>query len=323
VVAAVAVAAALSCRPEAGLGSVSLTRGTHVEVVDLATCSRRTGPAPSAAPPGIASPDGRSVAAIRVVHAANAHVGSQAITVRDRASGRTRDVYRVRESYARVPAGEPGRLGLVGWSPDGRWLLFYLDPMGSASIAADGLQLEVVSARGGKPIPIAGMLMYPDYLDWCGGNLILTGGGDRIATTNKRLLVASPPAWRARTLESAPVRAWGALTCAPDGHSLVVQSQAASVDANFFHTHWSLWRIGLDGTRNRLTTPPSGYADESPQFSRDGKTILFVRSRNGIGSLYALRDGTLLGPLLSLGYQLGYFGHEDWWQTAAWSLAAR
>jgi hypothetical protein len=51
--------------------------------------------------------------------------------------------------------------------------------------------------------------------------------------------------------------------------------------------------------------------------------VLFVRSRKGVGELYALQDGRLLGPLLSLGYSLGYYGHQDWWQTMDWSLGVR
>jgi hypothetical protein len=30
----------------------------------------------------------------------------------------------------------------------------------------------------------------------------------------------------------------------------------------------------------------------------------------------------LTGPLLSLGYSLGYYGHQDWWQSMDWSLGA-
>jgi WD40 repeat protein len=71
-----------------------------------------------------------------------------------------------------------------------------------------------------------------------------------------------------------------------------------------------------------VTTPPRGYADESPRFSRDGQVLAFVRSRKGVGSLYTLRTGRASGPLLSLGYSLGYYGHQDWWSGVAWSRGA-
>jgi len=323
VVAAVAAATALACRPHPGLGTLTLTRGGDRIVVDLATCRETISPA---APPRgttgeIISPDGRAIARVVAVHRTGAPAGFASIVIRSRATGSTRAVYRVRESYTSVPAGTPGPLELVGWSRDGDWLLFYIDPMGSASLAADGLELRVVRVAGGKAHAVTGLLAYADYRAWCGNRLVLTAGGDRIATTNKRLVVTGSPSWTVRPIVHAPSRAWGSLACAPDGSYVVVQSQRASGEAYFFATHWALWRVGLDGRKRRLTSPPTGYADESPRFSYDGRTILFVRSRKGVGRLYALRDGKLTGPLLSLGYQLGYYGHQDWWATMSWSLA--
>jgi len=49
---------------------------------------------------------------------------------------------------------------------------------------------------------------------------------------------------------------------------------------------------------------------------------MFVRSHREVGKLYALRGGKLVGPLLSLGYRLGYDGAQNWWQDVRWSLAA-
>jgi dipeptidyl aminopeptidase/acylaminoacyl peptidase len=266
------------------------------------------------------SPDGRLVASVAV--ARKGARGTQTIVVHDRRTGATRAVYRVRESYDRIPAGAPGPIVLYRWSGDGRWIFFAIDPQGSNSIAADGLLLQVVSASGGRPRQITWTLAYPDYLAWCSGRLVFTGGGDRLATTSKRLLVASPPMWRPRPLVNTPGRAWGSLACARDGRSVVVQSQRQSKDYSFLHTHWALWRVGLDGSTVQLTFPPASDADESPRFSRDGRTLLFVRSRNSIGRLCALRGKRLAGPLLSLGYSLGYYGHHDWWLTTDWSIGS-
>ena len=231
-----------------------------------------------------------------------------------------RTIYRVSRHY-RVVSEDKGPIELLGASSDGRWLFFAIDPDGSGSLQADGLTLRVISVDGGRVIKLPRMLVYRDYLTWCGGRLVFTAGGDRVATDRKRLMVASPPSWRPRPLVPDSGRVWGSLVCAPDGRSLVAQSQGQSTNPSFFATHWSLWRVGLDGTKRRLTQPPPGTADESPRFSRDGKSMLFVRSRKGNGSLYALRGGRVTGPLLSLGNNSGYYGHHDWWLTAAWSLA--
>jgi hypothetical protein len=258
------------------------------------------------------SPDGH-FAATTVADRAGGH-GTQQIVIRDRRTGLTRMAYGVHESFARgVPAGTPGPIVLIRWSGDSRWIFFAIDPMGSQSLAADGLIVQVVSVRGGRPHRLALMLAYRDYFAWCNNRLVFTAGGDRLATTNKRLLIAAPPFWQTRALVQVPRRAWGSVVCSPDGRSVVVQSQRESEDYNFGHTRWALWRVSFDGSAHPLTSPPRGYTDESPRFSRQGQMLMFVRSRRGYGRLYELRNGRVFGPVRSLGYNLGYYGHHDWW----------
>lgn len=313
-VAATVAAVTLTCRPEPGLGSVSYTRAGRRYVVDLATCRERVSRAPAAsAPEGLRSPDGTKSALI--VARRSGSRGTQAIVVRDNRTGARHRILVVPESYERIPAGAPGPLGVVDWSPDGRWVFFYIDPQGSQSLAADGLVLQAVSVESGRTRPVGMMLMNDDYRTWCGDTLVFTGGGDRLATNNKRLLVASAPDWKPRVLVPGAGRAWGSLTCAAGGRSVVVQSQPVSDDFAFAHTHWSLWRVGLDGSTRRLTSPPPHYADESPQLR--GDTLYFVRAQNVRGVLYALRKGKLAGPLASLGLSIGYYGHRAWEYTVS------
>lgn len=310
-VAAAVAAAALSCHPEPGLGTLTYIRGGQQHVLDLGNCRDRIWKPNPSGPRPLTSPDGRFVATVVVKR--HGDQGSSTIVVRNRSTGATRTIYRIPESYRSIPAGGPGPIALFRWSPDGRWLLFAIDSQGSASIAADGLLVQVISSRGGRPHPIGMTLAYSDYMTWCDNRLVFTGGGDRLATTNKRLLVASPPAWRVRPLLETPKRAWGSVTCAPDGRSLVAQSQPTSDNYNFFATKWELWRVGMNGSQRRLTSPPPRSADESPRFSRDGRSIFFVRSRHGLGSLFTLQGRRLSGPLIRLGYNLGYYGHRSWW----------
>ena len=197
-VAAAVAAAALSCHPEPGLGTLTYVRRGQQHVLDLSNCRDRIFKPDASKPKPLISPDGRFVAT--VVAKRQDDLGSNAIVLRNRSTGATRTIYRVPESYRSIPAGGPGPIVLFRWSHDGRWLFFAIDPQGSASIAADGLLVQVISTTGGRPHRIGMTLAYSDYMTWCGSRLVFTGGGNRLATTNKRLLVASPPAWHVRPL---------------------------------------------------------------------------------------------------------------------------
>jgi dipeptidyl aminopeptidase/acylaminoacyl peptidase len=183
--------------------------------------------------------------------------------------------------------------------------------LASGSITADGLPLEVTSLATGKSHGLGAGLVYSDYATWCGSTLVLTLGRDRVSTHDKRLVAARPPDWRPRSLWRTPQRAFGSVSCAPDGRSVAVLSQPESTDARFFDTRWQLWTVGLDGSRTLLDAPPPGFADESPLWSPDGSALLFVRERRGHGRAVLLRNGTLFG-VASLGYSLGFYGHHDW-----------
>ena len=104
----------------------------------------------------------------------------------------------------------------------------------------------------------------------------------------------------------------------PDGRSVAVLSQRSSVNASFFATRWRLWRVTLDGKRSLLDAPPLGAADEAPLWSRDGRSVLFVRERNGYGQLMLRRRGHTTGLFANLGYAIGYYGYHDWqWRWSA------
>jgi hypothetical protein len=285
-------------------GNVTYVRSGVVHEISLATCSARSLGKAKRASSALRSAQGRLA---RIA----ATSSEQTIEVDGKA------VLRVREDHRTVPGGVPGPLGLVMWSPDGRWLFYFIDPMGSASLAADGLVLRALNVATGRTLKVTQMLLYDDYMTWCGSTLVLTTGPIRLATWNKRLVAATAPTWKPRPIWNTPARAFGSVACAPDGRSVAVLSQKAQQkDWNFFHTRWALWRVGLDGSARLLDTPPAGFADESPHWSPDGLSVLFVRERKGTGTLQVLRNGHVYGPIAHLGYSLGYYGHHDW--EVAW-----
>jgi hypothetical protein len=291
----------VACTPHPGYGTVSLERPPGiVRTVDLETC--RTSSAPRRV----------SVPTLTVSSVRTGKRGTQTIRYRGRA------VYTVHERYDRIPGGTPGPVMLEGTSPDRRWVLFAIDPMSSASLAADGLTLEAVPVSGGRPRVVASGLLTEDYRTWCDGRLVMTAGGDRIASHHKWLIVTGPPAWRARILVRDPKRVFGSLACA--GKSIVVQSaRDTGVNETFtMNPRWSLTRVRIaDGRTTLLDTPPAGSSDDSPRVARDGR-ILFVRSHKGIGTLYALHGG----PLLDVGRDDGYYGHRPW-AFLSWSPGNR
>jgi hypothetical protein len=278
----------VACTPHPGFGTVRIERPAYVQVVDLSTCRQHTEPLPKRAP-------------VKVVVHRTGSTGTQTIV----SAGKP--VLTIHERFGKdTPAGEPGPILLLGSSPDRKWILYSIDPMGSASIVADGVAIRAVSTSGGRSFPVAFGLGSDSYRAWCGGKLVMTAGGDRITTHHKWLVVTGPPDWRARVILRDPRSAFASLVCSPDGRSVVVESAPATGLNMNARSPWSIWRVALDGTRTRLTTPPRGISDESPQVL--GSTVYFVRNE----SLYALRGGRIVGPLLRMPHQDQFFGHA-WW----------
>ena len=268
-----------------GNGTIDFLRGTTVHALSLGSCTDRSvGKGPMSNP----------FAGVRTT-------GARAKTQRIWVHGRL--VF----SHA-----ENGPVMLRKLSADGKWLFFSIDSYASASVASDGLDLLVVSTKGGLVHHLGLTLVHRDYLTWCSGRLVFAAGPDRIAIHAKRLLVAEPPDWTPKPLWDDRARSFASPTCEPDGTGVTVLSQPSSVNANFFATRWQLWQVGLDGTHNLLDQPASGWADEQPAWSADGNTLAFVRERKGYGRLMIMRQGKVLGPVAQLGYQLGYYGHHDW-----------
>lgn len=211
--------------------------------------------------------------------------------------------------YSQVETGPFVPLKLSG---DGRWLFFFVDEYGAASAIADGVPLLVVSTGGGPIHDLGVTLRYPDYLTWCGGEVVYTPGFGRVAIDGKRLVAAAPPDWRPHSLWNDPSRTFSTPVCEPGRDAVAVLTQHTSSVANFFATRWRIWRVGLDGTRHALDVPPPGWADEEPAWSPDGNSLAFVRERNGYGRAMVLHARKVFGPLANLGYSIGYYGHHDW-----------
>jgi hypothetical protein len=213
--------------------------------------------------------------------------------------------------------------------------------MCSASLSADGWPLDAVSASGTRrPVRAVGhMLLYPDYLTWCGGRLIAASTPSRETQLGSRLLVTGPPAWHERTITSGNHLSWVSPTCAPSGSMLAAAAGRSSTDAGFGLQHRAIYLLSPTGTvLRRLTAPPdSDLSDEAPAFSRSGRWLLFVRSRiSSVGTSSFSHDTLELVPVARHGppattipvasfasNDFSFYDHFSWPSEIAWSAAAR
>ena len=220
----------------------------------------------------------------------------------------------------------------AGWSSDGRWLLFWAASMCSGSLAADGWPLEAVPAGGGTSVRVVPhMLLYDDFLSWCGNDLIAAAGRDRETNTQSKLLSIAPPGWHARTIQPARALSWVSPACAPGGHVLVAAAGPNNAPGIFGQEDRSIWLLRAGGAVvRRLSDPPSAdLSDEAPRFSRNGRWILFVRSRvltagfnnSSRDTIELARRSGAGGAIPIVSFTSGdfsFYDHFDWPYEIAW-----
>lgn len=200
------------------------------------------------------SPDGRQIAFVK---------GDAVYTVPSAGGA-------VQQRYLARAAG----IRLAGWWPDGRGLLFWLDPLHSASLAADGLKLYSLPLAGGAPRPLVRTLTHRSWLSWGpDGRLLVVAGGGRETWTNKRLAVCDVQAGACRSLP-AP-RGTVALDAAwsPGGRRIAFVSAPAGSTSPKGRM---LWVENADGSGAHPVAGAGGDV-AAPMWSRDGRRILYVR----------------------------------------------
>jgi TolB protein len=211
-------------------------------------------------------------------------------------------------------------IGGVAVLPTGG-ILIWLDPMHSASIAADGMPVYELRSPRGKLVRLGETVGTP--LSAAGGKVALAAGGDRIAWTTKQALTCT-------SARCAPLRAPdGRMTVdpalSPDGRALAFVSAAdlgtAISTVEPTQRRWyatrKLWLLPA-GRKRPLAVPDStGAAD--PVFSADGASLLFVKD-DGLW-LFPGPSGPpvrIATPLFS-GALPNDYGQVDWNSRFAWS----
>lgn len=238
------------------------------------------------------------------------------------------DVYSPRGSKLRMQAAHHGGIIEVArWWPDGSGVLGWIDPMGSGSIAADGLSLYDFTANGHRR-KLGGMLAYPQWLatSRATNQVAFIAGGDREVTLgHKHLVICDETSCRTIEQKSTQVTfdpAWsthGTLAVIRDqtvspssgiGMSYVAKTQASgglALVAPYPKKHAVHLSVGADAS--------------DPAFGRDSEgTILVVKKRAlWLLSLDMNQATRVAGPIdVSAN---AYYGFVPWDDSFAWSAA--
>ncbi len=254
------------------------------------------------------SPDGRSL---------EADLGGDHIAVVDVADGATTTVYRVSPGTKAPPQA-------AGWSPDGRWVVFF-----SRFADRTGVPLNTVPADGGDWVNVFDpVLPYDDFLSWCGKTLALSGGGGRSPSEGNQILVSGPPDWRYHNLSKDFSRSWIWPACSPNGDWIVATATPNGAESPPGRGIRALWLLAADGSRRRRLSEPGNAAYEAARWSADGRFLTVVKrglQPSSPGVLLLLRFDPATGkttrapgPVARLGRAPGEHGHTDWSNTSDW-----
>jgi dipeptidyl aminopeptidase/acylaminoacyl peptidase len=259
------------------------------------------------------SPNGRSLAI---------DVGGNRVDVVDVADGSAVTIYRVTPGTKAPPR-------VAGWSPDGRWVLFFSRFPGNA-----GVPLNAAPVEGGAWANVFDpVLPYGDFLSWCGDRLVFSGGAERVPSEGNQILLSGPPRWRFHNLSADFSRSWIWPSCSPNGRWVAVTATPNRPETPPGHGVRSVWLLSIDGTRRARLSGAAGTAYELPRWSADGRFLLVVRrgaEPDSPGVLLVIRidpssgeTGGAVGPVARLGPAPGEGGHGDWSLLSDWYRTGR
>ncbi|HEC35587.1 MAG TPA: hypothetical protein ENI39_03530, partial [Anaerolineae bacterium] len=235
------------------------------------------------------------------------------------------------ELYA-LPSPPQDGLILAGWTPDGQSILFWRDPLFSASAAADGLPLLRLPLDGGEPVEVADFtLLHPDFwsVSPTGQQMALTVGSGRETWTNKRIVLLDLDTGVLEHLTDESVAAFSP-TFSPDGRRIayVAAPDVGHVwggdEAKAGTAQRRIWVMNMDGSDQHPVTGDPAYRDERPLWSADGTHVLFARlDEDGRASLW-LMDAAggaprqVVAELTPAPEWFGYYGHIAWDDLFDW-----
>ncbi|QGP91306.1 hypothetical protein MGLY_06370 [Neomoorella glycerini] len=206
------------------------------------------------------------------------------------------------------------------WSPNGRYLAYYLHP-NSGSLAADGVPLQVLDLeKSSQPLALGTSLQYKQWLAWSpdGNKLAFIQGGNREATYNKRLCIATLPAGQI-TFYDQPGRVDTQPLWLPAPHDGVLfcrglerMDWGGQKQSGVLLSDHGIWLAASNGQARPLTSGTPDKADYYPSVSPDGQDLYFLRLNSAAsGSLchQPLAGGPAVELVRNMSGWAGYYGN--------------
>ncbi len=219
---------------------------------------------------------------------------------------------------------------VAGWTPDSKWVLFWAKQLGDDAGKFAGRALDAVPAAGGDWLNVwDSMLPFGDFVTRCGREVAIAGGGRKLVSEGKQILLTGPPGWDFHNITNDYLRSWVWPACSPDSRLLAVTSMANHEEESFAASVRVLWVIRVaNGKRERIDPPESG-AFEAPRWGRDGRTIMVVQRSepdwDAPGSIVLVEVDPDTGKMvqtvdleIDVGRAPGEGGHQRWNETLDW-----
>ncbi|MBE7469208.1 MAG: PD40 domain-containing protein [Anaerolineales bacterium] len=243
-----------------------------------------------------------------------------------------RQVFQSNTPLAQTSQGEDNAEQIVfgQWSPHGQTVLFWLGPLG-ASVLADGLPLFALNVTSGQVSPVVEWaLLNPRYQSWSpdSSRLAVTAGADRVAQTNKWLML-----WEATTGQSATVISQteqipGIVAWSPSSDAIAYAAVPADQTGDGSYHVAEFNNPAIAGRRIYLLDPATGQSrrlnetdtfQDNPLWSDDGTTLYYVERQGDTLQLMAADPQTgqaqpVPGAAMPLPQYVGYYGQSefDW-----------
>lgn len=221
--------------------------------------------------------------------------------------------------------------------------MFWSDPAGSASIAADGLSLESLEFAAGKATNLATTLTYANWLAWSpngrtlavvdGGNRSIWGSGKHVelcaipaatchaAPLPAGQLISLEPAWTASgslLFVVAPGAKAATIGSPPDAPATGTPATGTYSNKNVadWYDAQQVYSVGT-GSSRAVRVAATGIGAHTPTAAPHG--LLYVRD----GRLWYLATGSSVPVGVASGLQSpspygNYYGYIDWSDDYAW-----